>query len=234
MEAKLQKLKVTELKELLAKHHLTQTGKKDDLVKRLLDNGIAVDDDGNEELGNLEPPADTTAPASTAPAEASTSAPAKPPASAADSTDLTPEQQAMKARAERFGIPFNPNPTPRTNAAPKPAPTSSTSTAQTPTSAPAAKAEKPGAIDKAPVGVSEETLARRAAKFGIPEKKAAPAETNGAAAKPVPAAEPAELSPEVKARIAEEEEKKRRRAEKFGTGKPAETNGEPDAKKVKV
>jgi len=36
-----QKLKVTELKELLSKHDLPQTGKKDDLVKRLLDAGIA-------------------------------------------------------------------------------------------------------------------------------------------------------------------------------------------------
>ena len=39
---------MAELKELLAKHHLVQTGKKDDLVKRLLDNGIEVDDEGQE------------------------------------------------------------------------------------------------------------------------------------------------------------------------------------------
>jgi SAP domain-containing ribonucleoprotein len=36
-----QKLKVTELKELLSKHDLPQTGKKDDLVKRLVEAGIA-------------------------------------------------------------------------------------------------------------------------------------------------------------------------------------------------
>lgn len=41
------KLKVTELKELLAKNHMVQTGKKDDLIKRLLDNDVVtIDDDG--------------------------------------------------------------------------------------------------------------------------------------------------------------------------------------------
>lgn len=44
-----QKLKVTELKELLHKHDLPQTGKKDDLVKRLLENNIAPEA-GEEEL----------------------------------------------------------------------------------------------------------------------------------------------------------------------------------------
>lgn len=38
------KLKVTELKELLARNHLVQTGKKDDLVKRLLENNIQAED----------------------------------------------------------------------------------------------------------------------------------------------------------------------------------------------
>jgi SAP domain-containing ribonucleoprotein len=43
-----QKLKVTELKELLSKHDLPQTGKKDDLVKRLLEANVAAP--GEEEL----------------------------------------------------------------------------------------------------------------------------------------------------------------------------------------
>jgi len=47
-----QKLKVTELKELLSKHDLPQTGKKDDLVKRLLDAGIAPQGE-EEELVSL-------------------------------------------------------------------------------------------------------------------------------------------------------------------------------------
>lgn len=38
-----QKLKVTELKELLSKHNLPQTGKKDELVKRLVENNIDPD-----------------------------------------------------------------------------------------------------------------------------------------------------------------------------------------------
>jgi SAP domain-containing ribonucleoprotein len=91
---------------------------------------------------------------------------------------LTPEQQAMKSRAERFGIPFNPNPTPTTKKTPAPAPKSdATTTAPAKASSsttPAAK-EKVGAIDKASLGISEETLAKRAAKFGIPEKKETPA-----------------------------------------------------------
>jgi SAP domain-containing ribonucleoprotein len=40
-----QKLKVTELKELLSKHHLVQSGKKDDLIKRLLDNNVSLEGD---------------------------------------------------------------------------------------------------------------------------------------------------------------------------------------------
>lgn len=45
-----QKLKVTELKELLSKHDLPQTGKKDDLVKRLLEANVAAPGEGEEEL----------------------------------------------------------------------------------------------------------------------------------------------------------------------------------------
>ena len=40
---------MTELKELLSKHELPQTGKKDDLVKRLLENNIAPEG-GDDEL----------------------------------------------------------------------------------------------------------------------------------------------------------------------------------------
>lgn len=41
---------MTELKELLHKHELPQTGKKDDLVKRLLENNIAPEVTEEEEL----------------------------------------------------------------------------------------------------------------------------------------------------------------------------------------
>jgi hypothetical protein len=40
------KLKVTELKELLAKNSLVQTGKKDELIKRLLDNNVTINGEG--------------------------------------------------------------------------------------------------------------------------------------------------------------------------------------------
>lgn len=40
---------MTELKDLLAKHSLTQTGKKDDLIKRLLDNNITLEASHEEE-----------------------------------------------------------------------------------------------------------------------------------------------------------------------------------------
>jgi len=243
MEAKLQKLKVTELKELLAKNHLVQTGKKDDLVKRLMENNIAPEGDDEDELvdpdGDDNGAADDTTAAepstsngATNPPSTKTAAPAA--TSSESSTTLTAEQQAMKARAERFGIPFNPNPTPTNRtagtssqaiAAPS-APTNGAASTAAPTTI------KAGAIDKAPLEIDEEVLAKRAAKFGIPEKKeketpVAPAKTT----KPEP-----EITPEMAEKIAIEEEKKRKRAEKFGTGKPA-TNGastEPEAKKVKV
>jgi hypothetical protein len=43
------KLKVTELKELLAKNSLVQTGKKDELIKRLMDNNVTIDGEGEGE-----------------------------------------------------------------------------------------------------------------------------------------------------------------------------------------
>ena len=48
-----QKLKVTELKELLAKHNLPQTGKKDDLVKRALENNISLEGESEELVSRL-------------------------------------------------------------------------------------------------------------------------------------------------------------------------------------
>ena len=95
----------------------------------------------------------------------------------------------MKSRAERFGIAFNPNPTPTASKSKaKPTPTPTPATASTPA---VEKKEKVGAIDKAPLGISEEVLAKRAAKFGLPEKKeekAAPAPAAAKAKAPEPAA----------------------------------------------
>ena len=82
---------------------------------------------------------------------------------------LTPDQLAMKARAERFGLQYNPKPA----AAQKPRQNAEAPAKTEAASAPARK-EKAGAIDRsAALGLSDEVLAKRAAKFGLPEKKAA-------------------------------------------------------------
>lgn len=112
----------------------------------------------------------------------------------------------MKARAERFGIPFNPNATSasaaRTKQADKKTPAATATAAAVPAAAapPAQKKEKAGAIDKAPLGISEEVLAKRAAKFGLPEKKETPAakETSKATTAAAPVSKPkpeVELTP---------------------------------------
>ncbi|OCF38192.1 hypothetical protein I317_07211 [Kwoniella heveanensis CBS 569] len=280
MEAKLHKLKVTELKELLAKHHLVQTGKKDDLIKRLLDNNVTIDEDegavagDEEELVDVDADTNDTLPDTTstsAPAPQTVGVPAVPapseetpsvattngngadgapaPASAATisgeegaSQELTTEQKAMKARAERFGIPFNPNPTPKSKQkngnnksdSPKTTATATATAAPSTTQQPEKeKGKKAAAIDSNPLGLSQEVLDKRAAKFGLPEKKVEPAAPASApkavtsATKPASkalAAEPKkkeEISPELAEKIAIEEEKKRKRAEKFGTAAPA-------------
>ena len=102
-------------------------------------------------------------------------------ASSAEKT-LSPEEEARKRRAERFGLEFKPK-----TAAPAAAPASSSKPPAS-NSAPApapAKKEKPSAIDKsASLGISEEVLAARAAKFGLPEKKASAAPASAAETKP--------------------------------------------------
>lgn len=77
--------------------------------------------------------------------------------------ELTPDQKAMKARAERFGIPFN---------LPKPSATKPAKTEKA-ESKPAETREKAASINKDSLGLSDDILAKRAAKFGLPEKKEA-------------------------------------------------------------
>lgn len=97
----------------------------------------------------------------------------------------------MKARAERFGLPFNPNATP-SSARTKPTPTAPKATEPVAAATPApGKKEKAGAIDKTPLGISEDVLAKRAAKFGIPEKKEAEPVKEAAAPAAKPASTPA-------------------------------------------
>ena len=81
----------------------------------------------------------------------------------AESSNLTPDQQALKVRAERFGISFDPKSAPKRSTPAK--------GASTPTAPSVQPKAKPATIDAAPLGISEEVLAKRAAKFGLPEKK---------------------------------------------------------------
>ncbi|EAL19294.1 hypothetical protein CNBH3930 [Cryptococcus deneoformans B-3501A] len=173
----------------------------------------------------IDPPRTSDASASELPA-AETNDILAPAPSTEPEVELTPDQKAMKARAERFGIPFN---------LPKPSATKPAKTEKA-ESKPAETREKAASINKDSLGLSDDILAKRAAKFGLPEKK----EAGKPASKPEKKAE--EVDPELAAKLAAEEEKKRKRAEKFGSNKPPvveETEGqnaasEPDTKKVKV
>ncbi|WVQ74245.1 hypothetical protein IAR50_003842 [Cryptococcus sp. DSM 104548] len=262
MEAQLQKLKVTDLKEILSKASLPQTGKKDDLIKRIIENNLSAEAP-QDELTDPDATDGTNVPAS---APEATAAPAAPNTSLIDPTDATPipptseplipssteappadadplaaapgpeltaDQKALKARAERFGLPF------QLPTATKPA--TAPATAPKEAAAKPTEKQKAGAIDKNPLGYSDEVLAKRTAKFGAVEKKsAAPAPAAAPAAEKPKEKTPEPVDPDIAAKIAAEEEKKRKRAEKFGPPKTAETteetNGsaEPDAKKVKV
>ena len=120
MEAKLQSLKVPELKDLLTKASLPVTGNKPDLIKRLLENPSAT-----SSLGDAEAPAPETeaapsapeepaAPAAETPTPAATTEAAEAPVPQALAAAESPDQEARKrmhlaelekrkARAIRFG-----------------------------------------------------------------------------------------------------------------------------------
>lgn len=106
--------------------------------------------------------------------------------------ELTDEQKKQKARAERFGMPWNPpKPKPATPATPA-------AVAATPAAEKAKPKEKASAIDSTvPLGISDEVLARRAAKFGLPEKKTEAAPVAAPTAVAALAAHAAEISPYV-------------------------------------
>ena len=102
----------------------------------------------------------------------------------------------MKSRAERFGITFNANATPtRTTPSQAQAPSPVTPSASE-TTTPASTKTKAGAIDPQPLGLSEDVLAKRAAKFGVPEKKAEAVKEAPASATPTKKAE-VEVTPYV-------------------------------------
>jgi len=131
--------------------------------------------------------ADEQEPAS-ATAAASTTANTDAVASASTEQTLSPEEQARKARAERFGLEFKPA-QPKPVSAAKPAAQAKPTPAETKAAPAAAPKQKAGAIDKSEgLGISEEVLAKRAAKFGLPEKKAPESSGQKAAAAPSVAA----------------------------------------------
>ncbi|KAG2172046.1 hypothetical protein INT43_001523 [Umbelopsis isabellina] len=271
MSEKYSKLKVKELQELLQKHSLPHSGKKDELIERLVKHDEKKMDDLalEEELGNLDEfdeakleelaqdpefkamqqqAADsekqTTAataaePAAVAPATSDEKTqPAEPveqvkpgsnfkftPVSfdkTADSeTSSAPaksEAERRLERAKRFGVPvqdtvkkelraqkFGDSTSPSAKAPASAAPVAAAAAAPSPT--------RPKASP-----VDDETLRKRAERFGLPTKTASQAAKPANGKKESPKAQ---LSPE-------EEEKKRKRAERFG--KPAE----PVEKKAKV
>ena len=214
------------------------------MVKRLIENGIGPDEEAEEggedgdddELVDPDAEAEKPSTSKSAPPPAvsfsafcaavdvdlqtqpSTSAASTAPQDTAASI-MTPEEQARRARAERFGIPLNSNPSTssRTNGSSKPSQPPAVASAPVAASKPQASTSTPAPssknIDQAPLGITDEVLAKRAAKFGLPEK------TTPTAPPPIPVAtsgKEVDLSPEVAEKMAEEEEKKRKRAEKFG------------------
>lgn len=123
MEAKLQSLRVPELKELLQKAGLIATGNKPDLIRRLLENPSATASLEGESPGKTESseskdepakdkPTDTTTPAKSTDSSNTASAPTSSAQSAAPApsdeerkrTQLA-ELEKRKARALRFGEP---------------------------------------------------------------------------------------------------------------------------------
>lgn len=127
MEAKLQSLRVPELKELLQKADLATAGNKPDLIKRLLENPSATaslesasgeqpESSENKPAPAATKPADAPAPAKVATADASAPAPASASDAAVQQAAAGPsdeerkrtqlaELEKRKARALRFGEP---------------------------------------------------------------------------------------------------------------------------------
>ena len=156
---------------------------------------------------------------------------------------MSPEEEARRKRAARFGIPYDPNAPAKTNAPKsqskgKAAATEATVEAKSDAKPASNKREKISADGVKSLGISDELLAKRAAKFGpvdvqpAPKAAAVPKEKQEAVAssekkEEAKAAEvdPYVTLPELKCltvrataqRLQEEEEKKRKRAEKFGT-----------------
>ncbi|KAG9004203.1 hypothetical protein FRB90_011044 [Tulasnella sp. 427] len=230
---KLNKLKIADLKPILAKVGLPVSGKKNELVDRILaskeglaaaglsdDVAPAAGDDMNADLPDLPPSEEADAP-NIVPIAASAAAPlaVEPPAAATTTSATTTEvpklddeAERRRKRAERFGIPLVEE-----------------KKAQAPAkSTPKATASKAGGAKPAPTNANPaatedpEKMRKRAERFGVP--LAAPGTSNGRAKNTKETAPAAPVDPA-------EEERKRKRAERFGiaAGAPAEKKAKAES-----
>ncbi|KAG9046252.1 hypothetical protein FS837_004778 [Tulasnella sp. UAMH 9824] len=235
---KLNKLKVADLKPILQKVGLPVSGKKNELVDRILaskealaaaglgdEPAPAAQEDMNADLPDL--PAEEPIVSNTVPTPAHVPAPvaavpaAEPPAAATTTTapeapKLDDEAERRRKRAERFGIPFVDE---KKKAAPPAKPASGAGASK-------ASGAKPAAAPAAPASPEEDRLRKRAERFGLPVATAGAASngrTKGAAKETAPA--PAAVVDPA------EEEKKRKRAERFGkvSGAPVEKKAKADS-----
>ncbi|KAG8942972.1 hypothetical protein FRC00_011469, partial [Tulasnella sp. 408] len=200
---KLNKLKVADLKPILQKVGLPVSGKKNELVDRILASKEALaaaglgdepapapQEDMNADLPDLpteEPTVSNTIP-TPAPAPVAAAPAAEPPAAAATTTDapdapkLDDEAERRRKRAERFGIPFVDE---KKKAAPPAKPASGAGASK-------ASGAKPAAAPAAPASPEEQDrLRKRAERFGLPVATAGAASngrTKGAAKEKAPAA----------------------------------------------
>ncbi|KAJ3023119.1 hypothetical protein HKX48_004235 [Thoreauomyces humboldtii] len=226
------KLRVPELKEALTKAGLPVTGKKEDLVARLLDHRAKHPEPASATLPATTPavpPAVAVKEAASANSAVAASSPTKQqsPAIPAPTKPVTgkaaeaglSEEERRKARAARFGIPFTAASTvidtsvagKKANGAKAAAPKSATPTGDKPAAVAktASAAKAPAANVKLTVNIDAETLKKRAERFGA-------------------------VVPDIEKIIkrTEEEERKRKRAERFG--EPASPASPVKQQKTKV
>ncbi|KAI5476029.1 hypothetical protein MNV49_000501 [Pseudohyphozyma bogoriensis] len=228
-ESSLKTLTVPKLKELLTELQLAVTGKKDELIARILESQSSAAEPAPvtaaDPVANVEPVpavADPAAPAAatTTPAPAPEAAPAasaKPELSAEEKQKrVDDEEEKRRKRAEKFGIPFVPK-----GGVAEETEEEKKKRERAEKYGTGAKAEDKTAASNKSIDKLDQPLSERKQK----QPKPAPSAPTSATAPKPAAATPKSVDPELQKKIAEEEEKKRKRAERFG---------EPEEKKAKV